>query len=101
MVSLSPKHGRSLRRMLLAGVAAIIVSWLGLAAVAVLSVLWLTNPVPQVLLGLWLYAIVALLVWPSRFGQSPERSPFLVVMAPAAVLGALVLAGHRVWRALV
>jgi len=98
MVSLSPKHGRSLRRMLLTGMAAVVVAWLGLAALVVLSILWLTNPVPQVLLGLWLYAIVALLVWPTRFGQSPERSPWLVVMAPAMVLSSMVRGVHRVWR---
>jgi hypothetical protein len=99
VVPLSPKQGRAVSRMLLAGWAAVMVSWMGLAALVALSILWPANQVPHVLLGVYLCAIVAQCTWPSRFTQSCDL-PWRIVFAPAALPNSLFRAGRRVLRAL-
>lgn len=95
-----PRSSRKLRRMLLAAWAVVIVSWLGLAVLVALSIIWPANQVPHVLLGVWLCAIVAQVVWPGKFSRTYDRLPERILVAPAALIGSMFMAGRRVGRAL-
>lgn len=74
---------RSLRRIFLALVAGLVVSWGSVVALVTLSVLWPRNPVPRILVAVWLLAAAAsvALAWRPE-GQAGPSKGMLLVMAP-------------------
>jgi len=93
-----PQQSRALGRIVLAALAGIVVSWLGLAALVALTIiLWPGGLVPLVLLGVWPCAIVACLGWPSgRLWRDPSLR-MLILMAPVDPIARV---GGRIWTAL-
>jgi hypothetical protein len=95
MVMFGPSHARSIRRIAIAVVSGLLVSWLGVAALIALSVAWPHNPVPRVLLAVWgVLAAVSFATWGSPFKAFRGRGLVLVLAVP---LLPLARAGVAVW----
>jgi hypothetical protein len=97
VVWLSPKHRRAIAQVVLAIVAGLVVSWLGMAALVVLSFAWPANQVPHVLLVVWLCAIVCDLALPGGWPRGDAGLGKRILFAP---LGPPLRVAFPVWRAL-
>ena len=89
------QNARTLGRILLAVLAGIVVSWLGLAALVSLNILWPANQVLHVLLGVWL-GVAAVYLGVS--GGPNDNWAKRIAFAP--LVGPVLWAGLRVRRAL-
>jgi hypothetical protein len=97
VVRLSPKHRRAIAWVVLAMVAGVVASWLGVAVLVVVSLAWPANQVPHVLLVVWLCAIVCDLALPGGWPRGDVGLGKRILFAP---LGPLLRAGLAVRRAL-
>jgi hypothetical protein len=93
MVMLGPGHARSIRRLAIAVLSGLLISWLGVAALITLSVAWPHNPVPRILLVVWAALAAVSIAIPGAFRRKIcGMGPVLVLAVPFVPLARAVCA---------
>ena len=83
MVRLGSEHVRGIRRLTIAVLSGLLVSWLGVAALITLSIAWPRDPVPRILLGAWaVLAAVSLVIPGASLKTIRGRGPVLAAAVP-------------------
>jgi hypothetical protein len=76
-----PTHAKGLRRIAVAVLSGLLVSWFGVGALIVLSLAWPHNPTPRLLLMAWIVLALGSLAIPGASVRFIRRRGLLVVMA--------------------